>query len=64
MNNHQYAQATDADLMNWELEAQEAQASEAEQAHARWAEAGGYAANLTRPATRRPFIGQQPLTLD
>lgn len=63
MTNREYAQATDDDLMQWQLEAQEAKAWESEQAHIRWAEAGGYAAGLPRP-TLRPFIGQQPLTLD
>ena len=50
MSNYEYAQATDADLIEWTLAAWEDQQWEAEQQQTRWAEAGGYASGLTRPA--------------
>jgi hypothetical protein len=48
MSNFEYANATDEDLRQWATDARDAQMWEAEQVQVRWAEAGGYAAGLTR----------------
>lgn len=57
MSNHEYAQATDDQLTDWayaaaerECAAAEADQWEREMAQLRWAENGGYAAGLCRPA--------------
>ena len=54
MANFEYANATDAQLLDWELaayaDAAESDLWEREQAQVRWAEAGGYRGGLARPA--------------
>jgi len=57
MNNFEYANATDDDLLDWEAQAyeDERQARQWDQdcAQILWAEAGGYAAGLPRPIYKR-----------
>lgn len=49
MNNFEYAQATDEQLHQWEHDAYDAYMWDQENAQLRWAELGGYQADLMRP---------------